>query len=51
MTDEDETNGARVVILGAESNRQLFPGKPSIGESMSIAGYPYTVVGVLAKHF
>ena len=49
MTDEDETNGARVVILGAESNRQLFPGKPSVGESMSIAGYPYTVIGVLAS--
>jgi putative ABC transport system permease protein len=49
MTDKDETNGARVVILGAESNRQLFPGKPSIGESMSIAGYPYTVIGVLAS--
>jgi putative ABC transport system permease protein len=49
MTDDDETDGKRVVILGAESNRQLFPGKPSIGESMSIAGYPYTVVGVLAS--
>ena len=35
--------------MGAESNRQLFPGKPSIGESLSIAGYPYTVIGVLAS--
>jgi putative ABC transport system permease protein len=49
MTDEDETDGSRVVILGSESNRQLFPGKPSIGESLSIAGYPYTVIGVLAS--
>ncbi len=48
MNAEDESSGARVVILGAESNRQLFPGKPTIGESLSIAGYPYTVIGVLA---
>jgi putative ABC transport system permease protein len=49
MTAEDQNNGARVVILGAESNRQLFPGKPSIGEPLMIAGYPYTVIGVLAS--
>ncbi len=48
MTTDDEDSGARVVILGAESNRQLFPGKPSIGETMTIAGYPYTVIGILA---
>jgi putative ABC transport system permease protein len=49
MNDEDETDGARVVILGSESNRQLFPGKPSLGQALSIAGYPYTVIGVLAS--
>jgi putative ABC transport system permease protein len=49
MTQEDQDNGARVVILGDESNRQLFPGKPAIGESLSINGYPYTVIGVLAS--
>lgn len=49
MSTEDEDNGARVVILGADANRQLFPGKPAIGESLSIAGYPYTVVGVLVS--
>lgn len=48
MTSDDENSGARVVILGAESNRQLFPGKPSIGETLTIAGYPYTVIGILA---
>jgi putative ABC transport system permease protein len=49
MTAEDQRIGARVVILGAESNRQLFPGKPSIGEPLTIAGYPYTVIGILAS--
>jgi len=49
MDAEDEDRGSRVVILGAESNRQLFPGKPAIGESLSINGYPYIVIGVLAS--
>ena len=49
MDADDENNGKRVVILGAESNRQLFPGKPAIGESLSINGYPYVVIGVLAS--
>jgi putative ABC transport system permease protein len=49
MTDADEANGARVVILGAESNRQLYPGKPAIGQTLMIDGYPYTVIGVLSK--
>ena len=49
MTPGDQRIGARVVILGAESNRQLFPGKTSIGETLTIAGYPYTVIGILAS--
>lgn len=49
MNAEDESNGDRVVILGAESNRQLFPGKAAIGETLTIAGYPYTVIGILAS--
>ncbi|MGA8940366.1 MAG: ABC transporter permease [Acidobacteriaceae bacterium] len=49
MSTQDEDSGARVVILGADANRQLFPGKAAIGESLSIAGYPYTVIGVLVS--
>lgn len=49
MTQEDEDNGARVVLLGADSFRQLFPGKPAIGQTLQIAGYPYTVIGVLTN--
>jgi putative ABC transport system permease protein len=49
MTQDDQDNGNRVVILGAESYRQLFPGKPAIGETLQIAGYPYTVIGVLSS--
>ena len=49
MTEEDEANGSRVILLGADANRQLFPGKPVIGQTLMVAGYPYTVIGVLAK--
>jgi putative ABC transport system permease protein len=47
MNADDDDNANRVVILGADAERQLFPGKPSIGQPLQIAGYPYTVIGVL----
>jgi putative ABC transport system permease protein len=49
MSQQDEDNGERVILLGAEANRQLFPGKPVIGEKLMVAGYEYTVIGVLVK--
>jgi putative ABC transport system permease protein len=49
MTDDDETEGRRVVVLGVESRDQLFPGKPAIGEILTMNGSPYTVIGVLEK--
>ena len=49
MNADDESNGNRVVVLGSDSERQLFPGKPSVGQTIAIAGYPYTVIGVLEK--
>jgi putative ABC transport system permease protein len=49
MDQQDEDTGARVVILGSDSDRQLFPGKAAVGQTLTIAGYPYTVIGVIAK--
>jgi putative ABC transport system permease protein len=49
MTDDDENDARRVVLLGAESRDQLFPGKPAIGEMLMMNGSPYTVIGVLEK--
>lgn len=49
MTEEDETEGRRVVVLGVESRDQLFPGQPAIGETLTMNGSPYTVIGVLEK--
>jgi putative ABC transport system permease protein len=49
ITDEDERDGNRVVILGFAARRQLFPGQPAVGSSVLIKSVPYTVIGVLAE--
>jgi putative ABC transport system permease protein len=49
MSEQDEAEGARVIVLGAEANRQLFPGKEVIGQPLMVNGYQYTVIGVLEK--
>ena len=49
MSDDDEKEGRRVVVLGVESRDQLFPGKPAIGETLTMNGSPYSVIGVLEK--
>ena len=49
MTEDDEAEARRVVILGSNAARQLFPGQPAIGATLNMARYPYTVIGVLAE--
>jgi len=49
ITDEDEAESRRVVILGDAARQQLFSGQPAIGASLLIKSVPYTVVGVLKK--
>lgn len=49
MSQEDEDQGQRVVVLGDESRQQLYPGKPAVGETLMMDGYAYTVIGVLEK--
>jgi len=49
ITEDDETEARRVVILGSNAARQLFPGQPVVGANLEIARYPYTVIGVMAE--
>jgi len=49
ITEEDEAESRRVVILGDGARKQLFPGKPAVGANLDIRGVPYTVIGVLQK--
>ena len=49
MREDDERDARRVVVLGIEARQQLFPGQPALDATLSMAGYPYTVIGVLEK--
>jgi len=49
LTDDDEREGRRVVLLGSKAYRQLFPGQPAIGAGILIKSVPYTVVGILQE--
>ena len=49
LTEEDEREARRVVILGDAARAQLFSGQPAVGAALSIKGVPYTVTGVLQK--
>jgi len=47
ITEADEAEARRVVILGSAARQQLFSGKPAVGSMLAIKGVPYTVIGVL----
>jgi putative ABC transport system permease protein len=49
ITEDDERDSNRVVILGFAARRQLFPGQPAIGATLLIKSVPYIVIGVLAE--
>ena len=49
ITDYDERESRRVVILGSAARQQLFPGQPAVGAAILIKSLPYTVVGTLKK--
>jgi putative ABC transport system permease protein len=49
ITDDDEKDSNRVVILGSAARRQLYPGQPAVGATLLIKSVPYTVIGVLVE--
>ncbi|HTS34338.1 MAG TPA: ABC transporter permease [Candidatus Solibacter sp.] len=49
ITDDDEKEGRRVLVLGSKAYRQLFPGQPAIGATVLVKSLPYSVVGVLEE--
>jgi len=50
LSSSDEAALARVAAIGAELARELFGYRDPIGETITIAGDHYRVVGVLAGH-
>ena len=49
ITDDDVLNRAKVVVLGSSTADELFGGRGGIGQSVTINGASYTVVGILAS--
>jgi ABC-type antimicrobial peptide transport system permease subunit len=49
ITDEDLATSAKVVVLGADRREQMFGARPALGQSLSLDGSSYTVVGVMQK--
>ena len=49
LTAEEETNAARVVVLGADLATDLFASADPLGQEVRIGGDLFTVVGVLEE--
>jgi putative ABC transport system permease protein len=47
FTDRDFVEHNRVVILGHNANKRVFQGAPGVGQSVSIGGLDFEVIGVL----
>ncbi|MGA2436198.1 MAG: ABC transporter permease [Bryobacteraceae bacterium] len=45
--DADNQAGRRVAFLGDDAKKQLFATRSAIGETISVGGFPYTVIGVM----
>jgi putative ABC transport system permease protein len=49
LKDEDLTRSAKVVVLGSTRRRELFGGRPAVGQIISVGSDRYTVVGVMER--
>ena len=49
FTDQDETIGANVVVIGVEIASHYFPNLDPIGRDLRINKFPFRVIGVLEK--
>src|SRR5215472_11311047 len=46
INDEDNEQNRRVCILGREMTRNMFPGRPAVGNSILLNGVRFEVIGV-----
>ena len=49
INQEDEIQHRRVVVIGSEMGRNLFPGRPAVGNSITLNDVRFEVIGVLVK--
>ncbi|MBB6143513.1 putative ABC transport system permease protein [Silvibacterium bohemicum] len=50
LRDDDLKNRSYVAVLGEKSARLLFPGRPALGEWITLNGTRFLVIGVAAKN-
>ena len=51
LSAEDEANHRRVAFLGALIKKKLFAGMPAAGQTVRIAGTPFSVIGTMDRKF
>ena len=49
LSEEDQFQRSRVVVIGDEARRRLFSGEPPLGKSIRINGISFEVVGVYQR--
>jgi putative ABC transport system permease protein len=49
LDDADETERRRVALLGSKAATLLYPGRPMLGQTLTINGIAFTVIGVTEK--
>ncbi len=49
MNDLDETQKRAVIVLGDEMRRNLFPGRPAVGEKILLNGTRFEVIGTVKR--
>ncbi len=49
INDMDVAQKRRVIVLGDESRRVLFPGRPSVGSTILLNGLNFEVIGILQR--
>jgi putative ABC transport system permease protein len=49
LDDTDLTERRRVAVLGLKTTKILFPGRPMLGETITINGTAFTVIGQVGK--
>lgn len=48
ITKKEKIDKARVAVLGAQANQEIFQGKNSLGKTFKLNGNNYEIVGILA---
>jgi putative ABC transport system permease protein len=44
---EDDAQARRVAFLGSDTRKQLFAGREALDRTITVAGFPYRVIGVM----